>query len=126
MLLRRSPVNENTINRAATTLAAATSEPGTVIRTSLLLPLLYPLITIPTFAEVYSNLAIGSYLPLGIVKLLDKVTFFFSGCIYHIGSLPNYASNYKQLTSRRRKSIVTALHSSHLRHDITIGVLRLS
>lgn len=88
----------------------------------LLAPLLYP----PNYDTNVRRSLQQSYLPLGIVKLLDKVTFFCSGCIYHIGSLPNYASNYEQVTSRRRKSIVTVLRSSHLRHDITIGVLRLS
>lgn len=61
-----------------------------------------------TFIEVTANLAIrrrGFSFYICIVKLLDKVTFWMY--IYHIGSLPNYATNYEQLT--RHKSIITTL-----------------
>ena len=112
MLLGRSPVNESTINRALFEPLArspiVSPNYDTNVRRSLQQSC-DRIVSSPRYCKTFRQ----SYL-------------FFSGCIYHIGSLPNYASNYKQLTSRRRKSIVTSLHSSHLRHDITIGVLRLS
>lgn len=74
-----------------------------------------------TFIEVTANLAIrrrGFSFYIRIVKLLDKVTFWMY--IYHIGSLPNYATNYEQLT--RHKSIITTLRFFRIWFCIVIDV----